>query len=114
MPSSSVSSTPDHGRASWRERLGALASYAVVAVIATWPLVWHPRALLGAPQGAGDTLLHRMACEMHSQKLFNIILTPNYNALHRDHMHVDLTPASATIRGEDMGVDPAHPELLDE
>jgi hypothetical protein len=68
----------------------------------------------GAPQGPGDTLLHRMACEMHAQKLFNIILTPNYNALHRDHMHVDLTPASATIRGEDMGIDPVHPELLDE
>lgn len=68
----------------------------------------------GAPQGEGDALLHRMACEMHAQRLFNIILTPNYNALHRDHMHVDLTPASATIRGEDMGVDPVHPELLDE
>ena len=68
----------------------------------------------GAPQGEGDTLLHQMACEMHSQKLFNIILTPNYNALHRDHVHVDLTATSATIRGEDMGIDPVHPELLDE
>ena len=79
-----------------------------------WVINTKARVCPGAPQSEGDTLLHQMACEMHSQKLFNIILTPNYNALHRDHMHVDLTPASATIRGEDMGLDPVHPELLDE
>jgi hypothetical protein len=68
----------------------------------------------GSPQGKADTTLHQMACLMHSRKLFNIILTPNYNDLHRNHFHVDLTPASATIRGEDMGVDPVNPELLDD
>jgi hypothetical protein len=30
----------------------------------------------------------------HDQKFWNIILTPNYNTAHRDHFHVDLTPAS--------------------
>lgn len=70
MPSSSVSSTPDHGRASWRERLGALAIYAAVAVIATWPLVWHPRALLGAPQGAGDPYLNLFTLGWDLRQLF--------------------------------------------
>jgi hypothetical protein len=68
----------------------------------------------GKPQGEADLRLHGMACAMHAQKIFNVILTPNYNALHRNHFHVDLTPASATIKGEDMGLDPADPELLDD
>jgi hypothetical protein len=58
MPSSSVSSTPDSGRPGWRERLGALVAYAIVAIVATWPLAWQARALLGAPQGAGDPYLN--------------------------------------------------------
>ncbi len=58
MPSSSVSSTPEHGRPGWRERIIALAVNVLVAVIATWPLARHPRSLLGAPQGAGDPYLN--------------------------------------------------------
>lgn len=30
--------------------------------------------------------------ERHEQGIFNIILTPEYNAAHDDHFHVDLTP----------------------
>jgi hypothetical protein len=30
----------------------------------------------------------------HDQGIFNIILTPEYNAAHDDHFHVDLTPGS--------------------
>jgi hypothetical protein len=90
------------------------AGGAVYSAERDWVINTRAAVCPGAPRGEGDTLLHRMACEMHAQKLFNIILTPNYNALHRDHIHVDLTPASSTIRGEDMGIDPVHPELLDE
>lgn len=90
------------------------ASGAVYSAEKDWLIDATRPVCPGAPRGEGDTLLHQMACEMHAQKLFNIILTPNYNALHRDHVHVDLTPSSATIRGEDMGIDPAHPELLDD
>ena len=70
MPSSSVSSTPDHGRANWRERLAALAIYALVTVIATWPLAWHPRALLGAPQGEGDPYLNLFTLGWDLRQLF--------------------------------------------
>lgn len=30
----------------------------------------------------------------HDQRLWNIVLTPNYNAAHDNHFHVDLTPGS--------------------
>ena len=70
MPSSSVSSTPDHDRPGWRERLRALAIYVVVTVAATWPLARHPRALLGAPQGAGDPYLNLFTLGWDLQQLF--------------------------------------------
>jgi hypothetical protein len=70
MPSSSVSSTPDHGAAGWRERLQALAIYVVVAIAATWPLAWRPRALLGAPQGAGDPYLNLFTLGWDLRELF--------------------------------------------
>ena len=70
MPSSSVSSTPDHGRPGWRERAAALAIYLLVAVIATWPLAWRPRTLLGAPQGEGDPYLNLFTLGWDLRQLF--------------------------------------------
>jgi hypothetical protein len=70
MPSSSVSSTPDTGQPGWRERLSALAVYAAVAIASTWPLAWRPRALLGAPQGAGDPFLNLFTLGWDLRELF--------------------------------------------
>ena len=70
MPSSSVDSTPDHGRPHWRERAAALAIFLLVAVVATWPLAWHPRALLGAPQGEGDPYLNLFTLGWDLRQLF--------------------------------------------
>lgn len=70
MPSSSVSSTPDLGRPGWRERALALAIYVVVAVLATWPLGWRPRTLLGAPQGEGDPYLNLFTLGWDLRQLF--------------------------------------------
>ena len=70
MPSSSVSSTPDLGRPGWRERAVALAIYVVVAVLATWPLAWRPRTLLGAPQGEGDPYLNLFTLGWDLRQLF--------------------------------------------
>ena len=30
--------------------------------------------------------------------IFNVILTPEYNAAHADHFHVDLTPGAHSIK----------------
>ena len=70
MPSSSVSSTPDLGRPGWRERAAALAIYVLVAVVATWPLAWRPRTLLGAPQGEGDPYLNLFTLGWDLRQLF--------------------------------------------
>ena len=70
MHSFSVSSTPEHGRASWRERLRALALYVLAAVIATWPLAVRSRTLLGAPQGAGDPYLNLFTLGWDLRQLF--------------------------------------------
>lgn len=70
MPSSSVSSTPDTGRPGWRERGTALLLFVVAALVATWPLAWRPRALLGAPQGAGDPYLNLFTLGWDLRQLF--------------------------------------------
>ncbi len=44
-----------------------------------------------------DQFLHELICGLKAAKLFNIVLTPNYNAAHRDHFHVDMTPGSDFI-----------------
>jgi len=56
-----------------------------------------------------DAFLHENACNWHALKIFNIILTPNYNADHRNHFHVDLTAGSDYINAlsaDAVGVDP--------
>jgi hypothetical protein len=51
-----------------------------------------------APTEAGkDTFLHEMICDIKEAKIWNIVLTPNYNTLHRNHFHVDLTEGSDFI-----------------
>ena len=60
----------------------------------------------GKPKNPKDELLHQLACGMFGQRVFSVILTPNYNANHRNHFHVDLTETWEGIRGEDLGIDP--------
>lgn len=44
-----------------------------------------------------DAFLHRVICELKAAGTWNIVLTPNYNAAHRNHFHVDLTEGSDFI-----------------
>ncbi|MDQ5874977.1 MAG: extensin family protein [Actinomycetota bacterium] len=41
---------------------------------------------------AEHLFLRDLVCSWHQEALFNLILTPNYNADHHDHIHADLTP----------------------
>jgi len=43
-------------------------------------------------------LLYSLAWQMHTRQIFNIVLTPNFNAAHDNHFHVDLTENSNFIR----------------
>ena len=47
-----------------------------------------------------DEFLHRVICELKQAKVWNIVLTPNYNADHRNHFHVDLSPDANVIKRE--------------
>ena len=52
----------------------------------------------GRGGGGRSSLLHRLACEWSELDVFSRILTPNYDAAHRNHFHLDLTPGDAFIR----------------
>lgn len=49
-------------------------------------------------EAGADDWLHRVICALKADRVWNIVLTPNYNAAHRDHFHVDLTDGSDFIR----------------
>ena len=53
-----------------------------------------------------DRVLKEIACALWSERVFQIVLTPNYNAAHRNHYHVDLTEGSMFIGSSVEGVDP--------
>jgi hypothetical protein len=50
-----------------------------------------------APTGPGAVWLYTAAHRWFDADYWNIILTPNYNAAHDNHFHVDLTPGSDFI-----------------
>jgi hypothetical protein len=54
-----------------------------------------------------DAFLHELICAIKADKVWNIVLTPNYNADHRNHFHVDLTTGSDFIRKPGAAGDPA-------
>jgi hypothetical protein len=65
----------------------------------------------GSPASEADRVLHEVGCAMWSEGTFQIVLTPNYNAAHRNHFHVDMTPGSMFIEYSIAGIDPPVPGL---
>ena len=49
------------------------------------------------PRSAKARVLYDIAQQMHQQQIFHNILTPNYNAGHDNHFHVDLEPGALFI-----------------
>lgn len=54
-----------------------------------------------------DRILKEVACLLWSERIFQIVLTPNYNSVHRSHFHVDMTDGSMYLGEGVEGVDPA-------
>ncbi len=46
------------------------------------------------PKTEGGKLLHSFGQAVYDQQIYNIILSPDYNDAHADHLHCDLTPGS--------------------
>lgn len=59
-----------------------------------YTLVDHWEHDTDAPTTPGGAFLYEAAHRWFDEYVWNIILTPNYNAAHDDHFHVDLTPES--------------------
>jgi hypothetical protein len=59
----------------------------------------------GSPITDADRELHELACAMFEDRVFEIVLTPNYNSAHRNHFHVDMTEGSMFIGESVHGVD---------
>ncbi|MEZ4462768.1 MAG: extensin family protein [bacterium] len=53
------------------------------------------------PTSEKARVLYEIAQKWHANRVFNIILTPNYNRDHDNHIHADLTPGANTIRSSD-------------
>lgn len=49
-----------------------------------------PRAETPRQQSAQAALLRHLVCEAASDRLFNLLLTPNYNRDHHDHIHFEV------------------------
>ncbi len=65
-----------------------------------------------APTEPGaDQFLHETICALKGARVWNIVLTPNYNADHRNHFHVDLTAGSDFIELGGSGVDTGPDDL---
>ncbi|MBI5493474.1 MAG: extensin family protein [Deltaproteobacteria bacterium] len=62
-----------------------------------------------APATPAGAWLWDLVNRLHTQRVFNIILTPNYNSAHRNHFHVDLTPGANYL-----GHPGLHPRVSDE
>ncbi|MBX3204706.1 MAG: extensin family protein [Labilithrix sp.] len=54
---------------------------------------FHPRRIgarpCPAPESASE--LRKIACEASDARLFNVLLTPDYNWAHRNHFHLEVT-----------------------
>ena len=62
-----------------------------------WTLYDHWEHEVPDPVTEGGDWLLWFANELHVQWIFNIILTPEYNAAHDDHFHADLTPGAHSL-----------------
>lgn len=47
--------------------------------------------------GAKNKFLHQVLCELHLNRIFTVLLTPNYAAANREYFHLDLTPRSDVV-----------------
>lgn len=57
----------------------------------------HPTCSAPAARTEKGRTLRSIACDLAASHAFSSVLTPNYNAGHRDHFHVDARPGDARV-----------------
>ena len=84
------------------------------SVLKDWVIDTGGMTCTAATENEKDDFLHKIICELKAADVWNIVLTPNYNADHRNHFHVDLTKDADFIkRTIGPAVDPDVPGLGD-
>ena len=68
------------------------------SVLKDWVIDASGTTCTAATENDKDAWLHQLICELKTAHTWNIVLTPNYNADHRNHFHVDLTKDSDFIK----------------
>ena len=88
-----TSTLSEHGRGRAFD-LGALrlGDGRVYTVVSDW------EKNQSSPVTAGGRFLRDTVTALHEARIFNIILTPDYNADHYNHFHLDLTPGGRLFR----------------
>jgi hypothetical protein len=61
----------------------------------TWPVASETCTKGLAAQTGISKELYTVACDSAAQKIFSILLTPNYNSSHRNHLHADIGQSGA-------------------
>ncbi len=67
---------------------------------AYWTVLKHWEKGAKNPKTAAGTFLRWFADTVFAKKIFNIILTPEFNNAHANHFHVDLTPGANYLKDE--------------
>lgn len=75
------------------------------SVLTDWLIDPATTTCTAPTDGEKDTFLHKVICELKAADVWNIVLTPNYNAAHRNHFHVDLTEGADTIKRDAPAMD---------
>jgi hypothetical protein len=66
-----------------------------------WTLIDHWEHDTSNPSSNAGSFLYDAAYRWHDDRVWNIILTPNYNSAHDNHFHVDMTPDTDYIGATD-------------
>ena len=91
-PISGTATLSQHGYADAFDITGfELRDGSLVTLVDHWE---HDTEAPSTPEAA---LLQDAAWRWYDQRIWNVILTPNYNQAHYDHFHVDLTPGGEYI-----------------
>jgi hypothetical protein len=78
------------------------------SVLYDWVLDPEGATCAAPTESSSDALLHAIVCDLYAHDVFSYYLTPNYNDIHRNHWHLDLTPDGKFLRsafGVDRGED---------
>ncbi len=65
-----------------------------LSIEADWVIDADGRTCAARAREPRDDFLHEALCDLYDAGIFKIHLSPNYNADHRNHWHLDLTPDS--------------------